>query len=283
MIYNINFKSGKLEAIDETNGDKNNLEVGRVLHLNGYNDPDYVITENLGIDPKWASNGASYDCINLDSGHQDRKQAYNLKWIKDKTSNMIQVYIMDQVMNADEMGAAIAKAKEIKADNDIIATEKAEAKAKEKASLPGRFPYLKQGTNETAGAANIRIELKKAFPLVKFTVRTKHRGSSSININWTDGPITEAVTKITGKYQEGNFNGMEDIYEYNHENVWTDIFGGARYVFENRHESAGHILKVALEMGFKIETGESDNYGILPGLDHDQSHMIYRQARQTVA
>ena len=74
------------------------------------------------------------------------------------------------------------------------------------------------------------------------------------------------VEKITGKYQEGNFDGMNDIYEYNHENVFPNIFGGAQYVFENRHESNGLILKVAQEMGFKIETGESDNYGNLPGL-----------------
>jgi len=29
------------------------------------------------------------------------------------------------------------------------------------------------------------------------------------------------------------FDGMNDVYEYSDE-VWTDIFGGAKYVFENR-------------------------------------------------
>jgi hypothetical protein len=119
--------------------------------------------------------------------------------------------------------------------------------------------------------------LKRAFPAVKFSVKIEHRGSGSININWTDGPTTEQVKTVTGKYQEGDFNGMEDIYEYNRA-VWPEVFGGARYVFENRHESADLIAKAAKEYGYNT-TGESDNYGRLPGLDDELSHMIYRKAR----
>jgi hypothetical protein len=122
--------------------------------------------------------------------------------------------------------------------------------------------------------------LKRAFPGVKFSVKIETRGSSSINIGWTDGPTVAMVEKYTRKYQEGNFNGMEDIYEHNHENQWPGIFGGARYVFENRHESPELILKAAIDYGYNPGTGESDNYGVLPGLDHDKSQMIYRHARE---
>ncbi len=282
MIYNINFGTGKLEAIDETDGDKNHLEIGRILHLNGYNNPDYVITENLGIDPRWKDQGASYDSISLSTGESNRHQAYTLKWLKDKKDGRIQTYITDKIMDKNEMTWALIAAKATKDENDRKAKMEADKKANDKASLPDRFPYLKQGPGVVCGAANIRIELKRAFPSIKFAVRSEHRGSSSINIGWTDGPTTEQVEKITGKYQEGNFNGMEDIYEYNHAN-WPEVFGGARYVFENRHESAGHILKTAKDMGFDIPSGESDNYGVLPTLDHDRSQMIYRQARTMTA
>jgi hypothetical protein len=278
MLYNVNFKTGKLEAINETDGDKNNLEVGRVLHLNGYNDPDYVIVKNRGVDPKWTSYGAMYDIVNLDTGADERQQAYTLKWLKEKKDGRIQVYITDKVMDQQEMTWALIAAKAVKAENDRKAQEKAERLAQEKNDLPGRFPYLTQGTRETTGAANIRIELKRAFPSIKFSVRTKHRGSSSININWTDGPTTEQVKKVTDKYQEGSFNGMEDIYEYNHDHVWPDVFGGARYVCENRHESPKLIAKAAKEYGYDTD-GESDNYGVLPGLDRELSQMIYRKAR----
>lgn len=283
MLYNINFGTGKLEPIDETSGDKNNLPVGTVLLLNGYDDPKYVITANRGADPSHTSYGARYDCTNLRTGEDLTKQAYTLKWLKDKTSNMIQTYITEQVMDREEMTWALIAAKATKEENDKAAKLKAEQKASDKASLPARFPYLRPGSGVVAGAANIRIELKRAFPSVKFSVKSEHRGSSSINIGWTDGPTSEQVEKITGKYQEGSFNGMEDIYEYNHDAVWPDVFGGARYVFENRHESAALILKVGNEMGFNIDSGESNNYGVLPGLDREKSQVIYRQARQTAA
>lgn len=281
MPYDVNFKTGKLEPIDETACDKNALPVGTVLHLNGYNYPNYVITNNQKIDARNTSYGASYDCVNLDNGEEMRKQAYTLEWLKDKKSDHIQTYITDQIMTGAEMAAAIEKAKAVKAANDQKAKEEADRRANDKATLPARFPYLTPGTDEKAGAMNIRTELKRAFPAIKFSVKIKHRGSSSININWTDGPTSAQVKTITGKYQEGNFNGMEDIYEYNRA-VWPEVFGGARYVFENRHTSADLILKAALDYGFNLGTGESDNYGILPGLDHDKSQMIYRHAREMI-
>ena len=280
MIYNINFGTGKLEKIDETDGDKNHLEVGRVLHMHGYSEPDYVITANRGIDPKWASYGATYDTVSLESGETSRHQAYTLYWESDERKG-IHVAITDRIMDSAEMTWALVAAAAAKAESDKKAKEKAEAKASEKASLPLRYPYLKQGSGSVVGAANIRVELKRAFPSVKFTVHSERGSGSAINVGWTDGPTTEQVKEITDNYQEGNFDGMTDSYEYNHDRVWTDIFGGARYVFENRHESAAHILKVAKEMGFDIPSGESNNYGILPTLDDDRSQMIYRQARQT--
>jgi hypothetical protein len=281
MLYNINFGTGKLEAIDETDGDKNRLEYGRVLHLHGYNEPSYVVVANRGIDPKWTSYGAMYDCINLNTGETVRQQAFTLSWEKEKRGG-IHVAITDKIMDVAEMATALMAARSIKEENDRIKKEKLEAEAKERAGLPARYPYLVPGTYEKAGAVNIRIELKREFPTVKFSVKIEHRGSSSININWTDGPTTEQVKKITGKYNQGNFNGMEDIYEYN-KAIWPDIFGGARYVFENRHESPSHILRAAVDYGFDLSTGESDNYGILPGLDHEKSQMIYRHAREMAA
>jgi hypothetical protein len=55
----------------------------------------------------------------------------------------------------------------------------------------------------------------------------------SIDVSWIDGPTRDEVRKITKKYQEGYFDGMIDLYEYN-DQVFTDVFGGAKYVFENR-------------------------------------------------
>ncbi len=60
----------------------------------------------------------------------------------------------------------------------------------------------------------IRKELKKAYPLTKFSVTShSYSGGSSVAIEWLDGPTSESVGKIAYKYQYGHFNGMEDIYE----------------------------------------------------------------------
>lgn len=281
MLYNINFRTGKLEPIDETSGDKNNLPVGTVLHLNGYDDPDYVITGNRGINPKFASYGARYDHVSLKTGEAGCSDAYTLMWERDRKDNRIQKYITDRIMDREEMQWALIAAAATKAENDRLKAIETEKKANEKAALPSRFPYLTAGdSSEKNGAANIRIELKRAFPSVKFSVKIETRGTSSINIHWTDGPTTAMVEKFTAKYQEGHFNGMEDIYERDHENQFPDIFGGARYVFENRRESPELIQKAAKELGFEIATGESDNCGVLPGLDREQSQQVYRQAYQ---
>jgi hypothetical protein len=71
-------------------------------------------------------------------------------------------------------------------------------------------------------AKMMRQELKKAFPLVKFSVRSStFAGGDSVDVQWDNGPVTEAVRSIVDKYQYGHFNGMEDIYE--HTNSRNDI------------------------------------------------------------
>lgn len=123
----------------------------------------------------------------------------------------------------------------------------AKRRARERAELPARHPTLLPkpagGLDERGrhisdaawGAKNIRIQLAAAFPGVKFSVRSSvYSGGDSIDIKWTDGPAVKDVEAITGWYQEGHFDGMQDIYETNYDNVWPSVFGGARYVTEQR-------------------------------------------------
>ncbi len=190
----------------------------------------------------------------------------------------VQWYISDEIASRETINDTIEKARLAKEEGERKRKKAEEDRTQRRAALPAAYPYLTPGTSN--GAKNIRTELKRAFPAIKFSVTTT-RGTGSIRINWTDGPLAEDVEKITGKYQEGNFDGMNDIYEYDHENVFPDVFGGTRYVFENRHESPELIHKVALGLGYNMPTGESDNMGNLPGLDWEHSQMIYRKARQT--
>lgn len=90
-------------------------------------------------------------------------------------------------------------------------------------------------TYAALAAANIRLELKAAFPGVKFSVKSENYSmGSSVNIYWTGGPAVEDVKKISNKYEYGSFDSMNDIYEYTGDRKFTETFGGAKYIFENR-------------------------------------------------
>lgn len=58
----------------------------------------------------------------------------------------------------------------------------------------------------------IRAALKKAFPGIKFSVRSSvYSGGASINVRWTDGPAEKAVKAVAGGYCSGGFDGMIDM------------------------------------------------------------------------
>lgn len=58
----------------------------------------------------------------------------------------------------------------------------------------------------------IRVDLKKAFPGVKFSVRSSvYAGGASIDVSWTDGPSQKAVEGVAKVYAGGGFDGMIDM------------------------------------------------------------------------
>lgn len=62
---------------------------------------------------------------------------------------------------------------------------------------------------------------------VKFTVRTeKYSGGSSMNVSYVGGPSKDKVESIVNRLQYGNFNSMEDIYEYKNDSQTGLIIDG---------------------------------------------------------
>ncbi len=94
-----------------------------------------------------------------------------------------------------------------------------------------------------AAAKQIRIELKAAFPGIKFSVRTEtYSMGNSINISWTNGPTQKAVNLIVKKYEYGRFDGMTDSSSV--EDTLMSMpdgtvarLGGAKHVFTRREIS----------------------------------------------
>ena len=97
----------------------------------------------------------------------------------------------------------------------------------------------------THGAKNIRLMLKKHFKGSKFSVR---KGSeSAIYGSWTDGPTEDAVNSVLSRFKQGSFDGMQDLYEYK-DDPFTDVYGGAQYIFTNRSYSVEKIEMVLIEL-----------------------------------
>jgi hypothetical protein len=137
---------------------------------------------------------------------------------------------INEIIKEYERQQPIKRAAAAKAEED-----RQKQKDAEREQHKQKYPYLIKQTDSTLsgaalGAKNIRTELKRIYPDVKFSVTSEYYSMGcSIDVRWTDGPKTEDVNKIVNKYQEGHFDGMEDLYNYS-DQVFTDVFGGAKYV-----------------------------------------------------
>ncbi len=276
--------------MEQTRGDQyqGDLKVGQRVHSILYGGKDGVISAINGQQDPGSIKSLGGGCVVM-GGRATVDVVfpeYVSRAIPESIIRGVQWYILDVIETPEVIRQTIDQTKAMQEKAIENVREEEEKKVNIKSDLPAKYPYLTPKNNGTSshalGAKNLRIELKRAFPSVKFSVRSEsYSGGDSIRVNWTDGPLTEDIKKISDKYQEGSFDGMIDLYEYDHSNVWPDVFGGAKYVMENRHESASLILKVARSMGYEMETGEYDNNGCLPGFDWEGSQRIYREARKT--
>lgn len=97
-----------------------------------------------------------------------------------------------------------------------------------------------------AAAAAIREELKAAYPAIKFRVTSRSFSmGNDVNVRWTDGPFAFEVEDIIGKYQQGSFDGMADIYNYDNR---RDDIPQVKYVFAERELSLEKARVLAEEL-----------------------------------
>ena len=125
------------------------------------------------------------------------------------------------------------------------------------ADLIRQHPHLIPGRDRVTAAKNIRIELAKAFPGVKFSAKGKSfSGGDSIDVAWTDGTTSEQVDAIIDKYSAGSFDGITDSYNYSH-TAWVEAFGDAKYIMGNRHYSNILVAKAIEEIKAKYGDAEA--------------------------
>ena len=113
----------------------------------------------------------------------------------------------------------------------------------------------KTDNSPTAAAKCIRADLKKAFPKIKFRVRTSYyAGGNSIDISWTNGPTGNAVDVIVKKYQYGTFDSMTDCAGY----VEGFTGPGAKHVFVQRTVSEDIKTEVRARIAAQYSLTEAE-------------------------
>jgi len=271
-----------------------NLEVGTRVHsilyggrdgiifgINGNQDPGSIRRLGCGM----VTGGAATIDVVFAKGTISRG-------IPESIVRGVQWRISDgELANEEEIQHALAYAELESRRKEKSDKEEAQAKEECRKAFLAAHPELdpvdpKKYDSLIKGSKNIRRELKDAFPKTKFSVRSRsYSGGCSIDVNWTDGPTSEEVEKITGKYQEGSFNGMEDIYEYSSTNVWPDVFGGAKYVMWNRQYSKEAYLQAVAEVekeyGIELKVSYMRHNGIeeceSPYISQENDVNIYEQ------
>lgn len=89
----------------------------------------------------------------------------------------------------------------------------------------------------------VRKSLRADFPGVKFSVRSStYAGGASIDVGWTDGPLTADVDRTLSLYSGATFDGMVDLKSYHDSLLMTDdgpelVHFGADFVHSNRQTS----------------------------------------------
>jgi hypothetical protein len=131
-------------------------------------------------------------------------------------------------------------------------------------------------TNASKAAKEIKSILKKNFPNLMFSVKSmSYSMGDKVSVSYEDGPMTSDVEKLISQYQYGNFNGMEDIYEYS--NVREDI-PQTKYLFVERQMSdkvREEIVSYLIGY-YGLETGTTYN-DYIDNLRERMSTLVYRE------
>jgi len=196
------------------------------------------------------------------------------------------------ILSAEEIEALRQKQREIRAAEEAERQAIADENAKQRDAFPAKYPHLETGKSSTKSgwalaAANIRRELRLEFPGHKFKVTSDSFSMGcSVDIGWSDGPTSEEVEKITGKYQTGYFNSMEDLQEH-HGSPFSDVFGSAKYVSPSRSGTLEGYREAWTKAGNpdaeKITQGGTYGYEYAGSDDpgRDGVEMVFRQWRKT--
>lgn len=141
-------------------------------------------------------------------------------------------YSDEEMKKACDYADRVERLKQEREDAKKKASTELSAKlAKEYAYLTKHPKTAREITN------NMRNELKRKFPAVKFSVRySSFSGGDSVDVVYTDGVLESEVAKVVNKYQDSHSDFSGDYWDYD-PSEFNKLFGGVKYVMTKRNMS----------------------------------------------
>lgn len=190
----------------------------------------------------------------------------------------IGAYYQDDLAKADplvvEQFIKLAEQAKAKARQEDLARR--ENDRKEIENLPSLFPFLTplsqfpKKDRQLCAIANIRTELKRTYPSIKFSVRKNNYYATYIY--WTDGPTQKEVDVLVGKYEDHQTDHSGDFRDYSPSN-FNHVFGGSNYIFTQREiseESSKKFQAWAKSLFLEKVQFQTESFGVF-GCDTPES------------
>jgi len=226
-VYKIDFGTGKLKPMTEDG--KDDLEVGRILQMRGYDNPQFIITGKTGR----FGGGTRYQVVNLDTHRFRIKDAYELMFISEKKDNRIQTYITDKIKTPDEVAALIAEA---------LANEKADEKARAEAKA-------KVEADVARGRALLANHIPPAAKALLIACHDKD--DSDLMTDYFAHTTTETVVIGWSKHMRDDFREMRKA---------AALFPETAHLATGS-ESVEHREKWSMGNGYYLKDGSSNSTG----------------------
>lgn len=177
-------------------------------------------------------------------------------------------YYVEERLDDAVIERSIAHADRIVARGEEIKEEKRVAAEKLRENLLKEYSYLERVRDNDYKAKrkitgdNIRRELKKHFPNVKFSVRhSSFSGGADYTVRWENGPLRNVVDAVVSKFQDSHSDYTGDYWDYD-PSEFNKLFGGEKYIMVYRDASADYREKVLA----KYDGLTSDNWKTYAGL-----------------
>lgn len=154
----------------------------------------------------------------------------------------------------NQAAAAMANTKEQQRRQRLADEEQAKTDAMNKLRNAPEYHHLTEIGAHTAAIEvlkNIRADLKKHFPDVKFSVRES--SSTAARITWEDGPTEPAVYAIVGCYKAAKTDTYSDASDLNL-TAWAYVFGAVDYIHVARQFSAQHRQQAMSDLNAQYGT-----------------------------